>query len=251
MIKALKRLHADSDSLRESGMARKREEEKKITSASTKPVVSKGSIAAWSKRLLTCQPSQTDSLSRSLFPHRARRKTNGTHKHHHSQHQTNNLLTYACIWEDIKVLKIPPQLSAWILFRNSPAGEAGWLLGWDTTSLNSYAGSSSSTVQAHAHLFEAASHQLRIMIIQDREEKRCVSSIQHLPFSSLPACLSFFFYTQNSLGELAPRHLNPCSDPMCRSLPSNKLPFALIFAAPPQLQKKIKLPQALNLKLDN
>lgn len=29
---------------------------------STKPAVSKGSIAAWSKRLLTCQPSQTKSL---------------------------------------------------------------------------------------------------------------------------------------------------------------------------------------------
>ncbi len=67
MIKALKRLHADSDSFREREGQSDRERKKEENHVcSTKPVVSKGSIEAWSKRLLTCQPSRTTSLSLCL-----------------------------------------------------------------------------------------------------------------------------------------------------------------------------------------
>lgn len=190
MIKALQRLHADSDSFRErrteSQKGGKKEENHVC---STKPVVSKGSIEAWSKRVLTCQPSLTKSLSSSLslicITHIKTPK--------YTQRQiclfppffnliNNQQFQNMCIHlRRYKSALNHPQLSLSSISasipRNSPAGEQGQLLGWATTSLGSYAGSSSSTVHTYSHLFEAASHQLRIMIIQDREEKRGVPAI--------------------------------------------------------------------------
>lgn len=51
---------------REGQRDRERGKKEKNHVCSTKPVVSKGSIEAWSKRMLTCQPSLTESLSLSL-----------------------------------------------------------------------------------------------------------------------------------------------------------------------------------------
>lgn len=64
-----------------------------------------------------------------------------------------------------------------------------------------------------------------------RTEKRSVVCHQYniCPSPSLPVSLFSFIHTQNSLRELAPQNLNPCSDPMCRSMPSNHSPFALIL----------------------
>ena len=64
-----------------------------------------------------------------------------------------------------------------------------------------------------------------------RTEKRSVACHQYniCPSPSLPVSLFSFTHTQNSLRELVPQNINPCSDPMCRSLPSNHLPIALIL----------------------
>lgn len=65
-----------------------------------------------------------------------------------------------------------------------------------------------------------------------RTEKRSVACHQYniCPPPSLPVSLIFSFtHTQNSQRELAPQNLNPCSDPMCRSMPSNHLTIVLIL----------------------
>lgn len=84
MIKVLKRLHADSGSFRERGTERQREGKKEENHVcSTKRVVSKGTTEAWSKRLLTCQPSLTESLSNSLIciTHIERKKKKNSQTH--------------------------------------------------------------------------------------------------------------------------------------------------------------------------
>lgn len=175
---SLKRSHASSREL---------EEKRKIVSVPQRLPYQK---AAWSLEQTSAHlPAQADQITQSSAQ---RQRHFSFNKHQTVKRDTSQ--TCVRLRKHMKVA--PPSTFPTVGYQRQCGlgiprlGKRGWLLGWASTRLGSHAGSSSSTVHAFAHVFEAAAYQLRT----ERRSTAC----HHIHICPPPACPSYFTSTQTS-----------------------------------------------------